>query len=267
MRWLWTFLALVALFATIVFAGGFIYATNQILYPKNQAPLVTSQPIQKPDSTVGETDGIHILAIGDSLTAGTGDISGTGYVGHVKQMLEVQSGKPVYILNNLAIPGSRTSQWVEQLNNKQTQEAIAEADLILLSIGGNDLFQGGLGIFDEQNPEAFNAKPLEERSPDALKNIEIIMKSIHEFNSRATVVYIGLYHPFLNIDIEKTAAPAIYAWNTAVSSILQKYDRMYIVPAYDLFEREQDRFLAEDHFHPNSEGYERIAIRIAQILK
>ncbi len=266
-NFVWTSLAIVALISTFIFIGGFFYATNQIIYPEPVSPLTTIQPQVTPVPSDNPEAGLRILALGDSLTAGTGDNTGTGYVGHVKQKLEEQTGQPVYIMNNLAVPGSVTVELVTQLAKKSTQEAIAEADIVLLSIGGNDLFQGGVGIFDLTNPEQFRAETIAERTPEALKQVNLILTAIHESNPNAQVVYFGLYHPFLNIDQGNTGAAPIQAWNGQVASIISNIDNMYLVPTYDLFVRQQDRFLADDHFHPNGDGYERVATRIVQILK
>jgi lysophospholipase L1-like esterase len=42
---------------------------------------------------------------------------------------------------------------------------------------------------------------------------------------------------------------------------------MVLVPTYDLFELNANKYLYSDHFHPNQDGYERIAERIVQIMK
>ncbi len=42
---------------------------------------------------------------------------------------------------------------------------------------------------------------------------------------------------------------------------------MIMVPTYDLFRLNGRGYLADDHFHPNGKGYERIADRIVNILE
>ncbi len=266
-NWFWSSMAIVGLITTIVFVSGFVYATNQILYPQAQTQQLNQVPEPTQEPIANHSTSTQIIALGDSLTAGTGDLTGLGYVGHVRQKLEEQSGQPVYILNNLAIPGYRTEQVLQELSNQRTRDALAEAELILLSIGGNDLFLGGMGIFVEEKPDEFNAAVIVERTPAALRSVEQILTEIRASNASATIVYVGLYNPYLPLDTKKTGSLAIQSWNAEVFKIINRFDNVFLVPTYDIFVKEQDRFLAADDFHPNGDGYERIADRIVQILK
>ena len=90
-----------------------------------------------------QTTDITVLALGDSLTRGTGDETGQGYVGIVTEQLKeelVPRGVTVY---NLGINGQDSSQLLQQLGQKNIIRQVKEADIILMTIGGNDLFQGG----------------------------------------------------------------------------------------------------------------------------
>jgi lysophospholipase L1-like esterase len=266
-RLLWKTIGIIASMSTILFIGGFVYATNQILFPKAASGnLLAPAPTAKSGNAMEVKDKIQIVALGDSLTAGTGDNTGKGYVGRVREKLELQTGKPTFILNNLAIPGYRTSQLLEDLKQKKTQDALAEADIILLTIGGNDIFDGGTGIFTE-GQEGFNPKAAQERSGPALERVDQIITAISKVNSAATIFYVGLYHPFLDLDPNREGSLIVQKWNTSVFAMTNRYPNMVLVPTYDLFERNLMKYLATDHFHPNQDGYERIADRIAQILK
>ncbi|UJF36104.1 SGNH/GDSL hydrolase family protein [Paenibacillus hexagrammi] len=57
-------------------------------------------------------------------------------------------------------------------------------------------------------------------------------------------------------------------WNDRVFTYTNRYSNMVLVPTYDLFEQNLLKYISSaDHFHPNGDGYERIADRIVQILK
>jgi lysophospholipase L1-like esterase len=218
-----------------------------------------------PDAQIADKDTISIVALGDSLTAGTGDTTGKGYVQRVREKLEAQTGKKTHVLNNLAIPGYRSGQLLADLQEKATKDAVKDADIVLFTIGANDIFQGGRGLIDD-NME-LQPDVAAERVKPTLTLLEKVAASIHDANPKATVMYIGLYYPFLDLDQNKAGIPALQSFNDGAFRTVNRYPNMVFVPTYDLFERLGVRYLYTDHFHPNGDGYERIANRIAQILK
>jgi lysophospholipase L1-like esterase len=268
-QWLWRTIAVCAVVSTALCVFGFIYAVNHILFP---TPVVPSDQEaapaeQKNPDPLTDKDRIRIVALGDSLTAGTGDLTGKGYVGQVRDKLEKQTGRPVFVHNNFAIPGYRTQDLLKDFGaKKDIAQALSEADVIMISIGGNDLFQGGEGIFDQPGKE-FNPQAAAERMPDALKRLDQILSFVGKQNSKALIYYIGLYHPFLDLDTAREGSLLIQKWNSAAFEITNKYSNMVLVPTYDLFELNANKYLYSDHFHPNQDGYERIAERIVQIMK
>ncbi|WP_281887042.1 GDSL-type esterase/lipase family protein [Paenibacillus sp. YYML68] len=338
-RWLWRTVGVGALASTIICGIGFTYAVNEIIFPASgelQAPSVPAAPANTAEPAPGRAAApwnakaeVRLVALGDSLTAGTGDITGKGYVRGVKDKLQETLDKPVFVYNNFAIPGFRT---YDLLNNWEAKpdiaKSIAEADVVLLTIGGNDLFEGGEGIFtapeagasgsaqgaaraggegaagapgtqqgvapgvrsgagtgggsaaetpatgqaragagsDVALGEGFNPEAAAKRMPEALKRLEQIMERVSKANPNARVLYVGLYHPFLDLDKSKEGSRVIQQWNTAAFDLATRLPNVTVVPTYDLFELYSERLLYTDHFHPNQEGYERIANRIVDIL-
>lgn len=307
-RWLWRTVGLSALLSTILCVVGFAYAVNQIMFPKSALSDNTgevSQPVeQQPKQDAWEAkQQIRIVALGDSLTAGTGDLTGKGYVGQVRDKLEQQLGKPVFVYNNFAIPGFRTYDLLKDWDAKTAdlEKSLGDADLVLLTIGGNDLFEGGTGIFDSQGGqdtqgatvpqgttdssqgsqgtspqtsqgtpdtgEGFNPAAAAQRIPEALKRLEQVFDRVSKANPGARIMYVGLYHPFLDLDANRAGVPVIQVWNTGAFELASRYPNITIVPTYDLFQVNLNKYLYTDHFHPNQQGYERIAQRIVDILK
>lgn len=267
-RFIWGTIGLTASITTIVFAVGFAYAANQIWFPKASGSLQLATEAPKKESMIESKAKLQIVALGDSLTAGTGDNTGKGYVGRVREKLEKETGKPVFVLNNLAIPGYKSDQLLADLALKKTQDALAQADIILLTIGGNDIFAGGDGLFQGDNQTEFNPEAAESRVAPALEKVQKILEAINKANPKATVMYVGLYHPFLDLDPKQEGSLVVQRWNNGVFEMINRYPQMVIVPTYDLFEQNLIKYLSSaDHFHPNADGYERIADRILQILK
>ncbi len=84
------------------------------------------------------TGAFRIVALGDSLTRGTGDTpGGGGYPERVAAALR-KAGLVVSV-ENLAIDGSETGDFLRKVEEAGVAQRIAGANLILLSIGGNDL--------------------------------------------------------------------------------------------------------------------------------
>ncbi|WP_068775484.1 GDSL-type esterase/lipase family protein [Paenibacillus sp. FJAT-26967] len=267
-RTIWWTVGTTGLISTLVFAGGFGYAVKDVLFPSAvQNPIVTApQETAAPSGSIETKEKVQLVTLGDSLTAGTGDGTGKGYVGRFREKLQTQLNKPVYVLNNLAIPGATTTALLKEWDQKKTTDALKQADLILLTIGGNDIFQGGTGIFDNATQE-FNPDAAAKRVEPTLVNLKKILADIHQANPDATVMYIGLYHPFLDLDEKKAGSLIVQKFNDAAFALTNQYPNMIFVPTYDLFERNLNKYLFTDHFHPNQDGYERIAERMAQILK
>lgn len=269
-RLLWVTIAITSVILTVVFVTGFVYGVKQIIYPEKSAANIAGTPSSTPEKKeeLGKENKIAIVALGDSLTSGTGDTTGKGYVLRLKDKLQEQSGKETHVLNNLAIPGYRSEQLLQNLKQKKVRDALADADLILFSIGGNDIFPSTTGGFTMNGDELeFNADKAVARIEPTLALIEQIVAEINSANPNAIVLYFGLYHPFMDMDKDKKGVYGVQTFNDGMFRILNRYPNMVFVPTYDLFERDGTRYLFTDHFHPNSDGYERIAERMAQILR
>jgi len=267
--WIGSLAGVAGALTALVLLVGFGFAARQIWYPEAGAgQFAISTPAAATSNPQADKPQLRIVALGDSLTAGVGDNTGKGYVGRFRDKLEAQSGKPVYVLNNLAVPGRRTPQLLDDLAQKKTLDAIAEADIVVLTIGGNDIFEGGADVLTgEGDEQEFNPQAAEPRIAPALARLEQILAIIHKANPQAQLMYVGLYHPFLDIDPERAGSLVVQRWNDGAFALINRYPGAVLVPTYDLFENNLLKYLYSDHFHPNGDGYERIAERMAQILR
>ncbi len=205
-------------------------------------------------------DGVlSVLALGDSLTTGAGDDSETGYVGHVTDGLQQASTRQV-TLNNRAVNGYVAQQLLAQLAETKTTELLRKTDLILLSIGGNDLFRGGetLASLDESL-----IRSIEQNFQTTFTQI---LAKIRKENPDAPIAMIGLYNPFNQLDRSEQTNEVVRRWNERVSKMLANDTNAVLVPTYDLYDANLDLYLADDRFHPNGSGYEMIAARVMQTL-
>jgi lysophospholipase L1-like esterase len=90
---------------------GFAWALRDTWFPNDGLSLPKAS---KPEAATGgnwnDKKELYITSLGDSLTKGTGDSTGEGYVARVIQALSKQMDKPIHLVNNLAINGLRADQ-------------------------------------------------------------------------------------------------------------------------------------------------------------
>ncbi|QGQ96803.1 lipase [Paenibacillus psychroresistens] len=280
-RTLWRVVGSIAAFSTLLFIFGFIYAAQDVINPK------PSDFGEEPSSTSGGVmemfpkGDVTIVALGDSLTKGTGDLSlEGGYAGKAAKKLEVILKKPVHVINQ-AINGWRADNLLNSLEEPNIQNLIKSADIIMLTIGGNDLNHAADNPIDVTDTK-IKVTPAPSETPGS--NLEInyaeikkslsaseekmakILTTIATLNPNAKIVYVGLYNPYYEQDTKKEGTAILQDWNLKASQVASAYPNMLVVPTFDLFQLNIKYYLYIDEFHPNLLGYERIADRVVQAL-
>ena len=249
------FIYLVAVFSTLFLITGFGLGIKEIMMPQIQ----TSKSKAQAENVTVSKDGL-LLGLGDSITRGIGDSSGKGYIGRLKQHME-NANKSHLSLMNLAVSGSVSSQLVKQLDDSHTQALVKQAKWITVTIGSNDLFRGSGQL---EKIDINGAK----KSLDAYKkNVTNIIKNLRKSNPNATIVFLGIYNPFAGLENEKITSGLVNEWNNALFDITTHFPKVMVVPTYDLFQIHNKQYLSSDNFHPNDNGYQRIADRINQAIQ
>ncbi|WP_336785819.1 GDSL-type esterase/lipase family protein [Paenibacillus sp. MMO-177] len=269
-RNLWKIIGISAVLSTLLLIAGFGIAVKDMLYPKGEAFTgSTNMPSLPAGGRLSEGKEIAITSIGDSLTKGTGDASGEGYV---KQMVALLKQKypdtSVRLNNNLAVNGLKAYRLEQLLKTDSGYSfALKQADVIVFTIGGNDLFQIASGTSSSKAAGELNLDKLKAELPQGLNRLSNVVKRLHAINPNAQVVYVGLYNPFYDIPEYRSGSLQIQQWNERAYALLHQYPNMTMVPTFDLFENAIGRYLSSDHFHPNHNGYAQIAARIVQTLE
>lgn len=275
-KWIWRIVSGVSVLATLLLLVGFVYAIKDIQYPKGGQTTPVATPQENHEAQSPETKKeINIAVIGDSLAKGTGDNSGMGFARRTVTELSKDTGKKVTLLNNLGINGLTTSGLLPKLEERGTQYVLGKADIILLSIGGNDIFQGSdlvskgiSGTSSTATGAELDPKDLLKGLPKASTQLKAILDRLRSINPNAWIVYVGLYNPFGDIeDLQVPGNQAVASWNHAALETINKYNNMTLVPTFDLFQHNLDKYLSSDHFHPNGDGYQQIAERIVQGIR
>lgn len=221
----------------------------------------TSETIKKADPVSEESakEGKVVVALGDSLTRGTGDDSGKGYIGYLVEELEEKSKEKI-TLHNYGIKGYRSQQLLTQVKQGEIQRQIKNADYILITIGGNDLFQSG------QTYMNMDTKKLAHIRQDYLKNLQAVLTELRSVNEKAVIFQIGLYNPFIDLNDAELTTKIVREWNHETSKLLDLDEKNIYVPTFDLFQISVNDYLYTDKFHPNAEGYRLIAERVASLI-
>lgn len=268
----WYIITLASVFSLLLLGSGAVMALKDSLQtkPKAKPPTpqqtntasasVTDQPTVPATSPANIKGDFRIVALGDSLTRGTGDETGEGYVGYLSKEIQ-KTTKAKVVTSNLGVNGMQSPELLEYIKSPDVQKEIKSAHLITLSIGGNDLTHG-VGAVTAPNLELAN-----KTCEGYLNNLDQILQDIRKVNGNARILFVGLYNPFpLAGDNLKLALNLIEQWNTQTSLVLRKYPGTVLIPTQDLFNWNADKLLADDRFHPNSSGYKAIAQRMIQDL-
>ncbi len=248
--WFWYLPLAVSLAGVAVFAWGFTaYLRGDTGTPVDFVPARAA-------STPAPVQLVAPLIVGDSLARGAGDEIGLGIPGRLDQELR-RRGVRAKRTVNLGINGARTADLLRQLDGGNVQSLIAGANVIVVSIGGNDLW-GGHDWRTAAPPDPDAAMD------DVLARIETVIRRIRAVNPRARIFFVGLYNPFTTTPYGGQLTMFVNRWNARVLQRFATDSNFTLVPTSDLFSH-RDR-LALDRFHPSGDGYALIARRIADAI-
>lgn len=204
----------------------------------------------------------NVVAIGDSLTQGVGDETDNGgYVGIIDDI--VNEKKQVATFENFGKRGNRSDQLLERMEYPEIDSALQDADIILITIGANDIMKIVRENITNLQIEAFKdeRKVYEERLRD-------IFDGMVERNDHANIYLLGFYNPFKEHFHIQELDTIVNEWNKTGKDLSHEYDQISFIPTKDLFDdaSEEKELLAEDNFHPNIEGYQRMAKRVLEYV-
>ncbi|MHC2834381.1 lysophospholipase L1-like esterase [Bacillus sp. F9_6S_D1_P_5] len=245
---------LITIASFCLFAYGFVSGVNDVLNPEASNLIKKTDVVAKEKKKTGT---LQIVSLGDSLTRGVGDKEGIGYIGRMKEDLQ-KDYKQKVALTNLAVSGAKMPDLLKQMESSGAQYSIKQADVIVLTIGGNDLFPGweSLGKID-----------LETYRPDTetfQNEAKKIIEEIRKLNTDSPIFWLGLYNPFEDVEDLKGSSNIVVDWNASLEKLAVNDKNVYITPTFDLFQNRGKDLLYSDHFHPNEVGYTYMADRLVQ---
>lgn len=231
-----------------------------------------------------KTKELNLVAIGDSLTEGIGDSTGRGgYVPLVAELLESKDEIETVSTSNYGISGNRSDQILKRIKkDEKLQNDVKKADVIVLTVGGNDLMKVVRSTLLKVKEDSF-IKPQKEYN----ERIEETFKELRSLNSDAPIYVFGIYNPFYLYFSEITEMQDIVdSWNETTQSVVEEEQKAHFIPINDILykggnqpelsENQKDTIdssvkdkkeskvfndllFEEDNFHPNDSGYELMA--------
>lgn len=230
----------------------------------------------------------NITVLGDSISTGYGlDDSQLSYCGYLQEYFDAD-------LDNFAKDGRQTSELLEQIeNDEDVRNSLENADLICVTIGGNDVLQIFLDAMSELKTRGGNtsgeqfefsqefvqsfimkfASAIGPAAAQAGENITDIHEQIRELNPDAPVIMQTVYNPF-ETDDEKLNSimkplKTFTALYLGVINNAVKQQPAVIADIHEKFDENSWLFtnIKEFDIHPNYVGHMLIAEEIIQNLK
>ncbi len=244
---------------------GFAFLLLNILIPKSDSRL------KKSDFLKSEQVAINYVAIGDSLTEGVGDLTNQG--GFVpllaNDMGEFFRAKVSH--QNYGVSGNTSQQILDRMTKeKEIKTALKEADVMTLTVGGNDVMAVIRKHLADLQVSSFK-KPARQYQERLRQILDLARKD----NKDLPIFVLGIYNPFyLNFPELTDMQKVIDDWNDKTKEVLEEYDHVYFVPINDLLYKGvngqegivqssgdqttvvNDALFTGDHFHPNNTGYQ-----------
>ena len=272
---------LITIFGFLVVTLASFFVFSQMI-PKAPAHLRTDETATQ---AVAVKNNIRFVAIGDSLTEGVGDETASGgYVPLVASTLEEAFSINSIEIENYGVAGDRSTQILKRINEQQEiQDDIASAEIISVTVGGNDLMK-----VIQNNILGLSVEKFEKPGEKYQANLTKLLTTIRQLNSTAPIYVLGIYNPYYIYFPEITEMQTIIdQWNTRTQVVVEQEERMYFVPINDLIyqgiisdeeasevpdadtlnELRNNAIYEGDNFHPNYNGYQLIAKAFTNKMK
>ncbi|MGX7196649.1 SGNH/GDSL hydrolase family protein [Enterococcus olivae] len=235
-------------------------------------------------STNKNKESIRYAALGDSLTEGVGDATNRGgFVSLVSNSLQEEFSLTSVEVENYGVAGERSDQILKRLEEgNEIQNNMQKADIITLTVGGNDLMKVIRSNLFGLSVESFK-KPLKKYQ----KNLTEILTDIQDLNPKAPIYVLGVYNPFyVNFPEITDMETIVDNWNDGTKEVIDQMEHIYFVPINEVISRglgqpaivaseeettssneesndlnivKNNLLYDKDKFHPNTIGYQLMA--------
>lgn len=203
---------------------------------------------------------IKFVVLGDSIAYGTG-VSNPDVNSYGALICETNG----YVYENYSVPGHTTDTMMKRLENEEVVAGVADADIIAVSIGGNNFLLGGML---EMLWDAFvknDYSRFDKIIGELYEKFNGVIDRIKEINPDAELFVQTLYNP--RDDMVKDAYQyGIDGLNAQLRKIqAERPDEFTLVEVGAAFNNNTD-FIQSDGIHPNEIGHYIIAQEYVKVL-
>ncbi len=212
-----------------------------------------------------EADTTKFVLLGDSIAQGYGlgeDYTDWYDLGYGKLIADANG----YDYVNHAIGGHTTYNLNARLQEETVIKDVADADIIAVSIGGNNFLLGGMYQMILEGV-LFNKYDLVEKTIDEFYiDFGLAIDKIKAINPDAQLLVQTLYNP-RNDFIGKVYQRAVDLLNQTIINTAAERNGVYeIVDVYSAFGQHME-YIQKDQIHPNEAGHYVIATEYLKVLK
>lgn len=210
----------------------------------------------------------YVTAFGDSIAAGYGlDSQNDNYITLFSQNIGAQ-------YKNNAVSGYDSNDLLKQLNSGKYNNDIEKANIVVLSIGGNDiLHQKDLMLDTLKNAYLHGGEyftdELNQIYAEFENNLRESINYIKAINSDASIIIQTIYNPAIKqgyyvsiINVGKLADKYIQKLNESIVSVCTGLNNVYIFDIVDKMNDDKNNFynLEEDFdIHPTATGHKTLS--------
>ena len=216
-------------------------------------------------SFAAETDTTKLVLLGDSIAQGYGlgeDYTDWYDLGYGKLISDANG----YDYVNHAIGGHTTYNLNARLQEEAVISDVADADIIAVSIGGNNFLLGGMYQMILEGV-LFNKYDLVDKTiAEFYIDFGLAIDKIKAINPDAQLLVQTLYNP-RNDFIGKVYQRAVDLLNQTIINTAAERNGVYeIVDVYSAFGKHME-YIQKDQIHPNEAGHYVIATEYLKVLK
>lgn len=255
--------------------------------------LKTSSDESKNVSKIKLVKEVDIVNFGDSLTKGVGDSTDQqGYTKRISKLVEKQIKVPTKNVN-FGKSGDTSQQITKRLkDNKKQQSKLKTADVIIMTVGGNDLIQILQNKVINQSEKQVQTK-VKNSVTNYQNNLNELLLTIRKYNKTAPIFLFGNYNPlYVYFPKFESLNDSVKIYNQVNKQMVEKFNGYYVSIfnglTYGQYQNnaakktlltshsnvdstnfinslsdtkenktEKNDFLSPlDHFHPNAKGYD-----------
>lgn len=211
-------------------------------------------------SLASDGEKIKLVVLGDSIAQGYGlkNIRETAY----GALISEANG---YEYVNHAIGGHTTYNLNNRLQEPEVIEDVKNADIIAVSIGGNNFLLGGMYEMMADALLKGDYSKMDATGADFKENFIVAIERIKELNPDATLMIQTLYNP-RNDYLKEPYQYAIDIINATYTDVLLSKPEAYVIVDVAAAFAEHGEYIQKDKIHPNEAGHYVIACEYIDVL-